>query len=111
MKFSSIVLVLVTACCSLQLQAQQSAAAKTDKASGLTNYKCHLVLENRTETVRNYRRQPAGHQQKLMAELPGRQASTNGKDKYTIIEVKECVRAEQAFKTPQARELDRQTRR
>ena len=102
-----IVAVFLLAVFSRSVLAEKSVG--NNKQDGLSTYKCHLLLANRAEVIRDYRRLPANYARKLQVDLVGKIASIDGNDKYPILEVKECVVASGAFRTAQGRELDRLT--
>lgn len=106
---SKIFAVFLLALFSQSVLAEKSAGNK--KQDGLNSYKCHLLLANRAEVIRDYRRLPANHAKKLQNELVGMLVSLDGNNKSSILEVKECVAVTGAFRSAQGRELDRTTLR
>lgn len=99
---------LVSALPQLAFAKQGNEKAAKDVSS---DYKCHVVLNNNSEVIKDYRWLPARYEKSLEKELMGKTASTNGHDKFSIVEVKECVLMKKSFSSLRSRELDKTTLR
>ena len=89
-------------------QAQQ---AKPQGDSGLYVYKCHLMLEDKSEVIRDYWRQPKNQNGNLERMLMKQQVAVDNGRRLAIIQVLECVDRDAEFSKAVARELDRETLR
>lgn len=98
---------------SLSLLSIQSGYAQQIKANSDAEYgyKCHLVLADNREVIRDYRNQPKNRNGNLERMLLAEQVAVEKGQRLGIIKVFECVERNAEFSKAKARELDRTTLR
>jgi len=92
----------------LCVQAQQS---KIHGNNGVYSYKCHLVLEDKREVIRDYWRQPKNQNGNLERILVNQQVAVEQDKRLAIVDVLECVARDAEFSKVVSRELYRYTLR
>jgi len=103
---------MMIACISLlSISVVQAKQQGSDKVQQLHTYKCHLVLNDNREVIRDYRRQPKNQNGNLQRMLLNQQVAVEKGARLAIVEVVECVESDADFSKATSRELDRMTLR
>lgn len=77
----------------------------------LYTYKCHLLLQDKREVIRDYWRQPKNHNGNLERMLLTEMVAVEKGKRLAITNVIQCVDVSDEFSKATSRELDRATLR
>lgn len=103
---------MLIACIGLiSISVAQAKQPGSNKMQQLYTYKCHLVLDDNREVIRDYRRQPKNQNGNLQRMLINQPVAVEKGARFVIIEVVECVDMDTDFSSATSRELDRITLR
>ena len=104
-------LLLIVCVSLLSTTAAQAKQPGSNDVKKLHGYKCHLVLADKREVIRDYRRQPKNQNGNLERMLLNQQVAVEKGARLAITQVVECVEREAEFGKATSRELDRKTLR
>ena len=103
---------MLIACIGLiSISVAQAKQPSSNKMQQLYTYKCHLVLDDNREVIRDYRRQPKNQNGNLQRMLINQPVAVEKGVRFTIVDVVECVDLDADFSKATSRELDRMTLR